>query len=78
MNVLEETWRNLQELIGDRENELEKESRRQDLNDELRQLFAEKANSFHRFVADTRFVLLLRTHFPFPMDTFRNDKNLIF
>ena len=54
MNVLDETWKNLQVLISDRENELEKESRRQDLNDELRQMFADKANSFHRFVADTR------------------------
>ena len=60
MNVLEETWKNLQELIGDRENELEKEARRQDVNDEMRQLFAEKANTFHRFVADTRSVNLFQ------------------
>ena len=55
MNVLDETWRNLQILLGDRETELEKEARRQDLNDQLRQVFAEKANLFHRFVADTRY-----------------------
>ncbi|XP_057290447.1 spectrin alpha chain, non-erythrocytic 1-like isoform X2 [Hydractinia symbiolongicarpus] len=54
MNVLEETWKNLQDIIKDRENELEKEARRQDYNDELRQTFAEKANSFYRFVTDTR------------------------
>jgi len=54
MDAIEETWKNLQELIRDRENALEKETRRQDFNDELRQSFAEKANGFNRFVTDTR------------------------
>lgn len=38
----------------ERENKLEKESRRQDYNDELRLAFASKANEFHKFLTETR------------------------
>ena len=41
-------------FVQDRENELEKEARRQDYNDELRQTFAEKANTFHKLLTETR------------------------
>lgn len=41
-------------FLQDREHELEKEARRQDFNDELRQAFAQNANAFNRFVTETR------------------------
>jgi len=54
MAILEETWKNLKDIIKIHENELEKEARRQDYNDELRQVFAEKANDLHKFISNTR------------------------
>uniref|UniRef100_A0A8C7S805 Spectrin alpha chain, non-erythrocytic 1 n=1 Tax=Oncorhynchus mykiss TaxID=8022 RepID=A0A8C7S805_ONCMY len=44
MEALEETWSNLQKIIKERELELQKEQRRQEENDKLRQEFAQHAN----------------------------------
>ena len=54
MAALEETWRNLQKIIHDRENELAKEAIRQEDNDKLRKEFAKHANAFHGWLTDTR------------------------
>uniref|UniRef100_A0A8C9U0Y2 Spectrin alpha chain, non-erythrocytic 1 n=1 Tax=Scleropages formosus TaxID=113540 RepID=A0A8C9U0Y2_SCLFO len=50
MEALEETWRNLQKIIKERELELQKEQRRQEENDKLRQEFAQHANAFHQWL----------------------------
>ncbi|MGH0170969.1 UNVERIFIED_CONTAM: hypothetical protein FKN15_070126 [Acipenser sinensis] len=54
MEALEETWRNLQKIIKEREQELQKEQRRQEENDKLRQEFAQHANAFHQWLQETR------------------------
>lgn len=54
MDALEETWRNLQKIIKEREVELQKEHRRQEENDKLRREFARLANAFHQWLTDTR------------------------
>ena len=54
MDALEETWRNLQKIIKEREAELQKEHRRQEDNDKLRREFARQANAFHQWLTDTR------------------------
>ncbi|XP_071821753.1 spectrin alpha chain, non-erythrocytic 1-like isoform X5 [Apostichopus japonicus] len=54
MDSLEETWRNLQKIIKEREVELNKETERQDENDRLRKQFAQMANSFHQWLTETR------------------------
>uniref|UniRef100_A0A8C5QUK2 Spectrin alpha chain, non-erythrocytic 1 n=1 Tax=Leptobrachium leishanense TaxID=445787 RepID=A0A8C5QUK2_9ANUR len=54
MEALEETWRNLQKIIKERELELQKEQRRQEDNDKLRQEFAQHANAFHQWIQETR------------------------
>merc|ERR1712051_736393 len=54
MEALEETWRNLQKIIKDRETELDKEAIRQEENDKLRKEFAQHANSFHSWLTETR------------------------
>uniref|UniRef100_A0A2K5R8W3 Spectrin alpha chain, non-erythrocytic 1 n=1 Tax=Cebus imitator TaxID=2715852 RepID=A0A2K5R8W3_CEBIM len=54
MEALEETWRNLQKIIKERELELQKEQRRQEENDKLRQEFAQHANAFHQWIQETR------------------------
>uniref|UniRef100_A0A670YZN1 Spectrin alpha chain, non-erythrocytic 1 n=1 Tax=Pseudonaja textilis TaxID=8673 RepID=A0A670YZN1_PSETE len=54
MEALEETWRNLQKIIKERELELQKEQRRQEENDKLRQEFAQHANTFHQWIQETR------------------------
>lgn len=54
MEALEDTWRNLEKIIHDRDAELHKESLRQEENDRLRKEFAKQANSFHQWLADTR------------------------
>merc|ERR1711899_288741 len=54
MAALEETWRNLQKIIKDRETELDKEAIRQEENDKLRKDFAKHANAFHAWLTDTR------------------------
>ncbi|XP_041098654.1 spectrin alpha chain, non-erythrocytic 1 isoform X9 [Polyodon spathula] len=58
MEALEETWRNLQKIIKEREQELQKEQRRQEENDKLRQEFAQHANAFHQWLQETRTYLL--------------------
>ncbi|KAH0505287.1 Spectrin alpha chain, non-erythrocytic 1 [Microtus ochrogaster] len=59
MEALEETWRNLQKIIKERELELQKEQRRQEENDKLRQEFAQHANAFHQWIQETSKVELL-------------------
>uniref|UniRef100_A0A8C5F367 Spectrin alpha chain, non-erythrocytic 1 n=1 Tax=Gopherus evgoodei TaxID=1825980 RepID=A0A8C5F367_9SAUR len=58
MEALEETWRNLQKIIKERELELQKEQRRQEENDKLRQEFAQHANAFHQWIQETRYSLI--------------------
>ncbi|XP_070531768.1 spectrin alpha chain, non-erythrocytic 1-like isoform X3 [Ptychodera flava] len=54
MEALEDTWRNLQKIIKEREVELNKEMRRQEENDKLRKEFAKHANAFHAWLQETR------------------------
>ncbi|XP_065209601.1 spectrin alpha chain isoform X2 [Planococcus citri] len=54
MNALEETWRNLQKIIKERDVELAKEAQRQEDNDKLRKEFAKHANAFHQWLTETR------------------------
>lgn len=56
MEALEDTWRNLQKIIKERDVELAKEAQRQEENDKLRKEFAKHANAFHQWLADTRFL----------------------
>uniref|UniRef100_A0A8C5GD04 EF-hand domain-containing protein n=1 Tax=Gouania willdenowi TaxID=441366 RepID=A0A8C5GD04_GOUWI len=53
--IKKETWRNLQKIIKERELELQKEQRRQEENDKLRQEFAQHANAFHQWLQETRY-----------------------
>lgn len=41
-------------LLQERELELQKEQRRQEENDKLRQEFAQHANAFHQWLQETR------------------------
>ncbi|XP_031333128.1 spectrin alpha chain isoform X3 [Photinus pyralis] len=54
MEALEETWRNLQKIIAERDIELSKEAQRQEENDKLRKEFAKHANAFHQWLTETR------------------------
>ncbi|XP_076343494.1 spectrin alpha chain-like isoform X2 [Tachypleus tridentatus] len=54
MEALEETWRNLQKIIEERDIELAKEAQRQDENDRLRREFAKHANAFYQWLTETR------------------------
>ncbi|GMT03322.1 hypothetical protein PENTCL1PPCAC_25496, partial [Pristionchus entomophagus] len=54
MDSLEETWRNLQKIIKERELELQKEHGRQEDNDAMRREFARHANAFHQWLTLTR------------------------
>lgn len=54
MEALEDTWRNLQKIIEERDGELAKEAHRQDENDKLRKEFAKHANLFHQWLTETR------------------------
>lgn len=54
MEALEETWRNLQKIITERDIELSKEAQRQEENDKLRKEFAKHANAFHQWLTETR------------------------
>lgn len=54
MEALEETWRNLQKIIAERDIELTKEAQRQEENDKLRKEFAKHANAFHAWLTETR------------------------
>ncbi|XP_030853592.1 spectrin alpha chain, non-erythrocytic 1 isoform X3 [Strongylocentrotus purpuratus] len=53
MEALEETWRNLQKIIKEREVELNREMERQEENDKLRKRFAQQANSFYQWITET-------------------------
>merc|ERR1712223_1249828 len=54
MEALEETWRNLQKIIRERDAELVDEATRQEENDKLRKEFAKHANNFHSWLTETR------------------------
>ncbi|XP_024083018.1 spectrin alpha chain [Cimex lectularius] len=54
MEALEDTWRNLQKIIKERDDELAKEAHRQEENDKLRKDFAKHANAFHHWLTETR------------------------
>lgn len=56
MEALEDTWRNLQKIIKERDAELAKEAKRQEENDKLRKDFAKHANHFHQWLTETRCV----------------------
>ncbi|XP_044259625.1 spectrin alpha chain isoform X3 [Tribolium madens] len=58
MEALEETWRNLQKIIAERDVELNKEAQRQEENDKLRKEFAKHANAFHQWLTETRYRIL--------------------
>jgi len=58
IEALEDTWRNLQKIIKERDGELLKEHRRQEDNDKLRQEFARQSNEFHGWLTDTRTQML--------------------
>ncbi|VEN43034.1 unnamed protein product [Callosobruchus maculatus] len=58
MEALEETWRNLQKIIEERDIELNKEAQRQEENDKLRKEFAKHANAFHQWLTETRYRIL--------------------
>lgn len=50
MEALEDTWRNLQKIIQERDDDLKRELARQEQNDTLRQEFASFANNFHHWL----------------------------
>jgi spectrin alpha len=58
MEALEDTWKNLQKIIQERDGELEKEALRQEENDMLRKEFAKHANLFHQWLTETRYVVI--------------------
>lgn len=58
MEALEDTWRNLQKIIKERDVELSKEFERQEDNDKLRREFAKCSNFFHDWLTETRMWLL--------------------
>ncbi|XP_035829060.1 spectrin alpha chain [Aplysia californica] len=58
MEALEETWNNLQKIIRERDNDLDKEEHRQEENDLLRKQFAQAANAFHSWLTQTRAAMM--------------------
>ncbi|XP_064649219.1 spectrin alpha chain-like isoform X2 [Lineus longissimus] len=54
MDALEDTWKNLQKIIKERDMELAREQQRQEDNDQLRKQFAHEANQFHAWLTETR------------------------
>lgn len=54
MSALEDTWKNLQKIIKERNYELAKEAQRQEDNDKLRKEFANHANAFHCWLTESR------------------------
>ncbi|PVD22109.1 hypothetical protein C0Q70_17913 [Pomacea canaliculata] len=58
MDALEETWKNLQKIIKERDTDLDREERRQEENDQLRKQFAHAANAFHSWLTDTRAAMM--------------------
>ena len=64
MEALEETWRNLQKIIKEREVELNREMERQEENDKLRKRFAQQANSFYQWITETRYACNISQSYP--------------
>jgi len=58
MEALEDTWKNLQKIIKERDRELAKEAVRQEENDKLRKEFAKHANDFHGWLTETRALMM--------------------
>ncbi|XP_052834596.1 spectrin alpha chain isoform X3 [Octopus bimaculoides] len=58
MDALEDTWRNLQKIIKERDGELNREQQRQEENDQLRKQFAQAANAFHSWLTETRAAMM--------------------
>lgn len=58
MEALEDTWRNLQKIIKERDTELAKEAQRQEENDKLRKEFAKHGNSFYNWLTETRSAMM--------------------
>lgn len=58
MEALEDTWRNLQKIIKERDVDLEDEHKRQNENDQLRKQFAQAANAFHSWLTATRSAMM--------------------
>lgn len=56
MEALDETWKSLQRIIKERDDELVRERERQEDNDKLRKQFAQAANAFHQWLTDARSV----------------------
>uniref|UniRef100_A0A0K2TMK4 Spectrin alpha chain n=1 Tax=Lepeophtheirus salmonis TaxID=72036 RepID=A0A0K2TMK4_LEPSM len=54
MPALQDTWKNLQKIIKERDLELAREYQRQEDNDKLRKEYALLANAFHTWLTDTR------------------------
>ncbi|XP_066294881.1 spectrin alpha chain, non-erythrocytic 1-like isoform X28 [Branchiostoma lanceolatum] len=61
IEAIDDTWRNLQRIIAEREAELNKEKLRQDENDKLRRQFAQHANAFHSWLQETRAAMVEET-----------------
>lgn len=61
MEALEETWKSLQKIIKERDDELVRERERQEENDKLRKQFAQAANTFHQWLTDARTALMEST-----------------
>lgn len=58
MEALEDTWKNLQKIIKERDDELAREQQRQEENDILRKQFAQAANAFHQWLTETRSAMM--------------------
>jgi spectrin alpha len=58
MAALDDTWRNLQKIIKERDDELAREQQRQEENDVLRKQFAQAANAFHGWLTETRSAMM--------------------
>ncbi|EDV21767.1 uncharacterized protein TRIADDRAFT_59818 [Trichoplax adhaerens] len=54
MDAIEDSWKNIQSIVAERDGDLAKEEERQLQNDKLRQEFAKYANSFHTWLRETR------------------------
>eukprot|EP00118_Oscarella_pearsei_P025242 m.307813 g.307813 ORF g.307813 m.307813 type:complete len:2422 (+) comp42859_c0_seq1:216-7481(+) len=58
MEAIDDTWENLQKIIKEREADFNKETKRQERNDEMRKTFAQHANAFHSWLTETRAFLV--------------------
>lgn len=54
IEALDETWKNMQKIVQERNLDLEKEYIRQLDNDKLRQEFATEANNLHKWINNMR------------------------